>query len=86
MSELIAGIRIPDGKLAQALTRDLLRRHGTEVAARTFSEGLLVRSDQGPSPWAEVRSGELLCFGAVFHDLRHTREVPRSGASVRDRW
>ena len=73
MSEVIAGIRIPDSKLAREAT-DLLREHGTGVASRPFSAGLLLRSDPGPLPWADVRSRS--CCTSVSFPL--ISDSPRS--------
>ena len=47
MSEVIAGIRIPDSKQARQAT-DLLREHGTELLLAQFSDaGLSFRSNPG---------------------------------------
>jgi HD domain len=67
MSEVIAGIRIPDSKLAREAT-DLLREHGTPLllahSLRVYVFGALRGRHRG---WAIDH--ELLYFGAVFHDL-----------------
>ncbi len=67
MSEIIAGIRIPDSKLAKEAT-DLLRDHGTPLllahSLRVYLFGSIRGSHRGLS-----FDQELLYFGAVFHDL-----------------
>lgn len=67
MSEVIAGIRIPDSKLAREAT-GLLREHGTPLlfahSLRVFLFGAL----RGRHRRLTV-DHELLYFGAVFHDL-----------------
>src|SRR4051812_27384165 len=67
MSELIAGIRLPDSKLAREAT-DLLREHGTPLlfahSLRVFVFGAL----RGRRRGLQV-DHELLYVGAVFHDL-----------------
>jgi HD domain len=67
MSEVIAGIRIPDSKLAREAT-DLLREHGTELllahSMRVYLFGALRGGHRGLT-----FDSELLYFGAVFHDL-----------------
>src|SRR5438067_7946329 len=67
MSETIAGIRIPDSKLAREAT-DLLREHGTPLlfahSLRVYLFGSLRGRHRG---WAVDH--ELLYLGAVFHDL-----------------
>src|SRR3954447_20969090 len=67
MAEIIAGIRIPDSKLAREAT-DLLREHGTPLlfahSLRVFLFGSLRGRHRG---WAVDH--ELLYIGAVFHDL-----------------
>jgi hypothetical protein len=67
MSEVIAGIRIPDSKLAREAT-DLLREHGTPLllahSLRVYLFGALRGRHRG---WAVDH--ELLYLGAVFHDL-----------------
>jgi HD domain len=67
MSEVIAGIRIPDSKLAlEAL--DLLREHGTPLliahSLRVYLFGAIRGGRRGLT-----FDHELLYFGAVFHDL-----------------
>src|SRR5947209_5118629 len=67
MSETIAGIRIPDSKLAREAT-DLLREHGTPLlfahSLRVYLFGALRGRHRGLTV-----DHELLYFGAVFHDL-----------------
>ncbi len=67
MSEVIAGIRIPDSKLARDST-DLLRAHGTDLllahSLRVFLFGALRGTHRGLT-----FDHELLYLGAVFHDL-----------------
>src|SRR5690348_17098311 len=67
MPEIIAGIRIPDSKLAREAT-DLLREHGTPLlfahSLRVYLFGALRGRHRG---WAVDH--ELLYLGAVFHDL-----------------
>ena len=67
MSEIIAGIQIPDSKLAREAT-DLLREHGTPLlfahSLRVFVFGAL----RGRRRGLQV-DHELLYVGAVFHDL-----------------
>ena len=72
MSEVIAGIRIPDSKLAREAT-DLLREHGTELliahSLRVYLFGAIRGRHRGLT-----FDHELLYFGAVFHDLGLTAE------------
>src|SRR5947208_7743237 len=67
MAEVIAGIRIPDSKLAREAT-DLLREHGTPLllahSQRVYLFGAIRGRHRG---WAVDH--ELLYIGAVFHDL-----------------
>jgi hypothetical protein len=67
MSEIIAGIRIPDSKLAREAT-GLLREHGTQLlfahSLRVYLFGALRGRHRGLNV-----DHELLYFGAVFHDL-----------------
>ena len=83
MSEVIAGIRIPDSKLAREAT-DLLREHGTALlfahSLRVYLFGAIRGRHRGLT-----FDHELLYFGAVFHDLGLNREVSQSGPPVRDR-
>ena len=67
MAEVIAGIRIPDSKLAREAT-DLLREHGSPLllahSLRVYLFGAIRGRHRG---WAVDH--ELLYLGAVFHDL-----------------
>jgi hypothetical protein len=67
MSEVVAGIRIPDSKLAREAT-GLLREHGTPLlfahSLRVYLFGAIRGRHRGL-----VVDHELLYFGAVFHDL-----------------
>src|SRR6476659_5895313 len=67
MAEVIAGVRIPDSKLAREAT-DLVREHGTSLllahSLRVYLFGALRGRHRG---WAVDH--ELLYVGAVFHDL-----------------
>jgi hypothetical protein len=67
MAEVIAGIRIPDSKLAREAA-DLLREHGSPLllahSLRVYLFGSLRGRHRG---WAVDH--ELLYIGAVFHDL-----------------
>jgi HD domain len=67
MPEVIAGIRIPDSKLAREAT-DLLREHGTELlfahSLRVYLFGAIRGRHLGLT-----FDHELLYCGAVFHDL-----------------
>src|SRR6478609_2487046 len=67
MAEVVAGIRIPDSKLARDAT-DLLREHATPLlfahSLRVYLFGAIRGRHRG---W--VVDHELLYFGAVFHDL-----------------
>ncbi len=67
MTEVIAGIPIPDSKLAREAI-DLLREHGSPLliahSLRVYLFGALRGRNRG---WAVDH--ELLYFGAVFHDL-----------------
>jgi hypothetical protein len=67
MAEVIAGIRIPDSKLAREAT-DLVREHGTPLllahSLRVYLFGAIQGRHRG---WAIDR--ELFYVGAMFHDL-----------------
>jgi hypothetical protein len=67
MPEVIAGVRIPDSKLAVEAT-DVLRQHGTPLllahSLRVYLFGALRGRHRGLT-----FDHELLYFGAVFHDL-----------------
>ena len=67
MSEIIAGIRIPDSKLACEAT-DLLREHGTPLLYAHSLRVFLFGSLRGRRRRLHV-DHELLYVGAVFHDL-----------------
>jgi hypothetical protein len=67
MAEVIAGIRIPDSRLAREAT-DLLREHGTPLllarSMRVYLFGAIRGRHRG---WAVDH--ELFYVGAMFHDL-----------------
>jgi hypothetical protein len=67
MSEVIAGIHIPDSKLAREAT-ELLREHGTPLLFAHSLRVYLFGAIRGRSRGLAV-DHELLYFGAVFHDL-----------------
>ena len=67
MSEIIAGIRIPDSKLARRAT-DLLREHGTPLLYAHSLRVYLFGSLRGRNRGLHV-DPELLYVGAVFHDF-----------------
>ena len=67
MSEIIAGIRIPDSKLAREAT-DLLREHGTPLLYAHSLRVFLFGSLRGRHRGLQV-DRELLYVGAVFHDF-----------------
>jgi HD domain len=67
MSEVIAGVQIPDSKLAREAT-DLLREHGTPLLFAHSLRVYLFGSLRGRHRGLTV-DPELLYFGAVFHDL-----------------
>ena len=67
MSEIIAGIRIPDSKLARGAT-DLLREHGTPLLYAHSLRVFLFGSLRGRHLGLQV-DHELLYVGAVFHDF-----------------
>jgi hypothetical protein len=83
MSEVIAGIRIPDSKLAREAT-GLLREHGTPLlcahSLRVFLFGVL----RGRHRRLTV-DHELLYFGAVFHDLGLTAKYGSPDLEEADR-
>jgi HD superfamily phosphodiesterase len=72
MAEVIAGIQIPDSKLAREAT-DLLREHGTPLlfahSLRVYLFGAIRGRHRG---WAVDH--ELLYVGAMFHDLGLTEK------------
>jgi hypothetical protein len=67
MAEVIAGVRIPDSKLAQEAT-DLLREHGTALLLAHSLRVYLFGAIRGRHRGLKI-DYELLYFGAVFHDL-----------------
>ncbi len=67
MSEVIAGIQIPDSKLAREAT-DLLREFGTPLLYAHSLRVYLFGSLRGRHRGLSVDL-ELLYFGAVFHDF-----------------
>src|SRR3981081_270544 len=67
MTEVIAGIRVPDSKLAREAT-DLLREHGTSLLFAHSLRVYLFGAIRGRYRGLTV-DHELLYFGAVFHDL-----------------
>ena len=67
MSETIAGIRIPDIKLAREAT-ELLREHGTPLLYAHSLRVFLFGSLRGRHRGLQV-DHELLYVGAVFHDF-----------------
>ena len=67
MAEVIAGIRIPDSKLAREAT-ELLREHGTPLLFAHSLRVYLFGAIRGRHRGLAVDL-ELLYFGAVFHDL-----------------
>ncbi len=79
MPEVIAGIRIPDSKLAQEAT-GLLREHGTPLLVAHSLRVYLFGAIRGLHLGLTF-DHELLYFGAVFHDLgltaRYRSQKPR---------
>lgn len=67
MSEIIAGIRIPDSRLAIEAT-ELLREHGTPLLYAHSLRVFLFGSLRGRHRGLHV-DHELLYIGAVFHDF-----------------
>jgi hypothetical protein len=67
MHKFIAGIRVPDSKLAREAT-DLLREHGTPLLFAHSLRVYLFGAIQGRHRSWSV-DHELLYVGAVFHDL-----------------
>src|SRR3954462_4850833 len=67
MAEVVAGIRIPDSKLAREAT-DLLREYGTSLLFAHSLRVYLFGALRGRSRGLKV-DHELLDFGAVFHAL-----------------
>src|SRR3954463_15414612 len=67
MSKIVAGIHIPDSKLAREAT-ELLREHGTPLLFAHSLRVYLFGALRGRHRDLKV-DHELLYFGAVFHDL-----------------
>src|SRR5262245_25646168 len=67
MPNVIAGVPIPDSKLAREAT-DLLREHGTPLLLAHSLRVYLFGAIRGRHRGLTV-DHELLSFGAVFHDL-----------------
>src|SRR4051812_29399820 len=67
MSAIVAGIRIPDSKLAREAT-ELLREHGTPLLFAHSLRVYLFGALRGRHRDLKV-DHELLYVGAVFHDL-----------------
>src|SRR5258707_10021550 len=67
MSQVIAGIRIPDSKLAREAT-ELLREYGAPLLFAHSLRVYLFGAIRGRHRGLKV-DHELLYFGAVFHDL-----------------
>jgi len=67
MSKSVAGIQIPDSKLAREAT-ELLREHGTPLLFAHSMRVYFFGSLRGRRRGLKVDS-ELLYFGAIFHDL-----------------
>src|SRR5438105_15903752 len=67
MAEVLAGIRIPDSKLAREAT-GLLREHGSALLLAHSLRVYLFGSIRGRHRGLTV-DPELLYIGAVFHDL-----------------
>src|SRR5918911_5350837 len=67
MSNIVAGIRIPDSKLAREAT-ELLREHGTPLLFAHSLRVYLFGAIGGRHRNLKV-DHELLYIGAVFHDL-----------------
>src|SRR4051812_17869419 len=67
MAEVIAGVRIPDSKLAREAT-ELLREHSTPLLFAHSLRVYLFGAIRGRYRNLQV-DHELLYFGAVFHDL-----------------
>jgi hypothetical protein len=67
MSEVVAGVRIPDSKLAREAT-DLLREHGTPLLLAHSLRVYLFGAIRGRHRKLTVEH-ELLYLGAILHDL-----------------
>jgi hypothetical protein len=72
MSKVIAGVPIPDSKLAREAT-ELLREHGTPLLFAHSLRVYLFGAIRGRHRKLKV-DHELLYFGAVFHDLGLTAQ------------
>jgi len=83
ISEVVAGIRIPDSQLAREAT-DLLREHGTPLVLAHSLRVFLFGGIRGRHRGLKV-DHELLYFGAVFHDLGLTARYRSRDAMKRDR-
>ncbi|QEH35467.1 hypothetical protein OJF2_40190 [Aquisphaera giovannonii] len=67
MSEIVAGIRIPDSKLAREAT-DLVREHGTPLLLAHSQRVYLFGAIQGRHRGWTI-DHELFYVGAMFHDM-----------------
>src|SRR5258708_4157355 len=76
MTEVVAGIRIPDSKLAREAT-DLLREYGASLLFAHSLRVYLFGAIRGRHRKLTV-DHELLYFGAVFHDLGLTAKYRSS--------
>src|SRR5947209_17480416 len=77
MSEIVAGIRIPDSKLAREAT-GLLREYGSPLLFAHSLRVYLFGAIRGRNRALTV-DRELLYFGAVFHDLGLTAKYRSPG-------
>lgn len=77
MSEIIAGVRVPDSKLAHEAT-ELLREHGTPLLFAHSLRVYLFGALRGRYRKLTV-DHELLYIGAVFHDLGLTPKYRSPG-------
>src|SRR5438093_12040244 len=77
MSNVVAGIRIPESKLAREAT-GLLREHGYPVLFAHSLRVYLFGAIRGRHRNLKV-DHELLYFGAVFHDLGLTAKYRSPG-------
>ena len=84
-AEVVAGIRIPDSKLAREAT-DLLREHGTPLLLAHSLRVYLFGAIRGRHRKLTV-DHELPYFGAIFHDLGLTRSTaaPTTGSRSMER-
>ena len=76
MTETIAGIRIPDSKMAQDAT-ELLREVATELVYNHSRRGFVFGSLRGQTQGLAY-DPELLYIGAMFHDLGLTDKFRRT--------